>query len=137
MLIDVALHFAAHTNYLGLQIRGLFVIHLLELLSLNVKNAFETSATVHMCLHVSDSRPSHVAMAVIQFLLITKGVSSPQIDILLTAYFIIYGIHLNRSFVSNENGTFLLIDRVLRYLTMISLSDEDKYFRFAMSVCPK
>jgi len=40
-------------------------------------------------------------------------------------------------FVSNENGTFLLIDRVLRYLTIFSLSDEDKFFRFAMSVCPK
>jgi hypothetical protein len=29
--------------------------------------------------------------------------------------------------VSNENGTFWLIDRVLRYLTTISLSDEDNY----------
>jgi hypothetical protein len=78
-----------------------------------VKNAFETSETVHMCLHVPDSRPSDVAMAVIQFLLIAKSVSSPQIDILHTANVIIYGIHLNRSFVSNENGTFLLIDKSL------------------------
>ena len=132
MLIGGALPFAASANYLGLQFRrfvhhraeelGDTSIHLLRVaLSLCDECSFNKCNCAHMgaraCLSaiwvaMSDS----FSLSICRCLLSQKPFLRHS-SIFCSHWTLHMGNIRNRSFVSNENGTCLLIGRFLRYLT--------------------